>query len=463
MKKNEFWDLVVQELSSGKRIKELSLKAWIRPLKILHVANGIVLLKVADSFAYDFISKQYGEQILAAAQAVDSAITEIRFTTEDSVPIPKPTEQVEEKEKPQKKTPVKAVPKQEAAQFQHPLNPKFSFDTFIAGYDNSFALKSSVAVAESPGDNRFSPLFIYSGVGLGKSHLLHAIGNTIKKQRPKFKVVLTTAEEFFYNYSAALGKKPKDNGKEYGHFFNLFTQCDVLLIDEIQHLSGKNQCQIDFFRIFNELHRRGTLMVFTGDRAPEKLLGFEERLISRLQWGLAVEIQEPLIETKMAILSEFALREKLDLSAEVISFIAEHGPGNIRELEGIIIKLLVQASLVKVDIDLKTAEAALNQRLLTEEQKFSVDRIIGFCCDHFGVATKLLLGKGRSKEVALCRQVGMYIAKKHTSFSLKAIGLEFGGRDHSTVVHAVKAIEKRLKSEEDLSKDVETILKELSK
>ncbi len=466
MKKEEFWDLIIKELTLSKKIKELSLKAWIRPLKILHLANNIVLLKVADSFAYDFLSKQYGSILLDAAQAVDSSITEVRFTTEESVPVPKQaaSEEVESVEqRPQRVRPATpSEPKIAPDPFQHPLNHKFNFDSFVAGYDNSFALKSSIAVSEDPSSNRFCPLFIYGGVGLGKSHLLHAVGNMIKKQRPKFRVILTTAEEFFYNYSAALGKKQKDKGKEYNNFYATFSKCDVLLIDDIQHFAGKTQCQIEFFRIFNELHQQGKLMVFTTDRQPEKLLGFEERLISRLQWGLAVEIQEPTVETKMAILSEFALREKLDLSAEVVAFIAQHGPANVRELEGIIIKLLVKASLEKVDIDIATAEAALNQRLLTEEQKFSIDRIIDFCCDQFGVSTKMILGKGRSKEVALCRQVGMFIAKRHTSFSLKAIGLEFGGRDHSTVVHAVKAIDKRIKTETDLAADIEAVLKTLA-
>lgn len=463
MTKDEFWEQLMKEMVSQKLVKELIVKSWIRPLKLLHKANGILLIKVPDEFAYQQVDRGYKGAILSAAQAIDDSVTEIRLTVEDSVPVPLPrkNEVIEEEPKAEKKP--KVEKKEEPQPFQHPLSKKYSFDTYVSGFDNTFALKSAMTVAETPERNRFSPLVIYGGVGLGKSHLLHAVGNLVKKQRPKFKVILTTAEEFFYNYSAALGKKPKDGGKEYDRFYNLFAGCDVLLIDEIHHLAGKPQCQIEFFRIFNELHQRGALMVFTADRAPEKLLGFEERLISRLQWGLAVEIAEPQAETKMAILSEFALREKLDLSPEVVAFIAEHGPANVREMEGIIIKLLVQASILKTDIDLQTAENALNQRLLTEEQKFSAERIVNFCCDHFGVSESQIKGKGRSKEVALARQFAMYIMKKHTSFSLKQIGMELGGKDHSTVVHGVKSIGKKVEDDSILGKDLEAILKQLSK
>jgi len=461
MTKTEFWEEIIKELQQSNLVKEVVLTAWFRPQRVLHVANGILLVKVTDSFAYDQFSKQYSAKILQAAQEIDSSIEEVRFTTEESVPVPqasKPKVEVE-KPAPKKKSPPKDLPKQK--KYQHALSPDFNFDRFISGYDNEFALKSAQTVAENPSKNRFSPLYIYGDVGLGKSHLLHSIGNLVQKQRPKFKVVLTTAEEFFHNYSASLQKKSKDGGSDYKEFFETFTKCDLLLIDEIQFLSAKPQCQIEFFRIFNELHQRGITMVFTADRPPEKLK-MEERLISRLQWGLAVEIQAPQVETRLAILSEMAQQKNLDLPANVITFIAENGPSNIRELGGIVIRLLVKADLEKVDINVETAEEVLNQRVLTNEQKFTLERIIEFACDHFGVAKKLMLGKGRSKEVALARQVGMFIAKNHTSFSLKSIGLEFN-RDHSTVVHAVKSITEKIDNDSEFAAEINSIIAILSK
>ena len=463
MNKKELWQKICETLSNGTVIKEAQYKAWIKPLKVLHFANGILLIKVADSFSYDFLESSYKERILSVAQNIDSSVKEVRFTTEEDVPLPQIIEV--EKEQPQKEKEEKkkklttTTPLQP---FQHPLNEKYTFNSFILGFDNQFARESALSVAEQPKNNTFSPLYLYASTGLGKSHLLHAIGNLIKKQRPSLSVVLTTADEFYYNYSSSLGKKGKDEGKEYDSFFSLFENCDVLLIDDLQQLSGKVQCQIEFFRIFNTLHQRGTLMVFTADREPNKLLGFDERLISRLEWGLAVEISEPQIETKIAILTEMAERENLTLSGEVISFIAEKGPNNIRELEGVIIKLLAKASIQKIDIDLKVAQDALNQRILSEEQKFDPTRIIDFCCEYYDVPIKMLKGKGRSKEVALCRQVGMYIAKKHTNLSYKQVGIEFGGRDHSTVVHAVKTIDKKIKNDEDLQRDVKLIIEKLN-
>ncbi len=461
MTKTEFWEEIIKELQQSNLVKEVVLTAWFRPQRILHIANGILLIKVTDSFAYDQFSKQYTHKILQAAQAIDNSIDEVRFTTEESVPVPRLNKETVEPEKlaPKKKITPKELPK--LKKYQHALSPDFNFDRFIAGYDNEFALKSAQTVAENPAQNRFSPLYIYGDVGLGKSHLLHAVGNLVQRQRPKFKVVLTTAEEFFHNYSASLQKKSKDSGSDYKQFFDTFVKCDILLMDEIQFLSAKPQCQIEFFRIFNELHQRGVAMVFTADRPPEKLK-MEERLISRLQWGLAVEIQAPQVETRLAILTEMAQQKKLDLPADVITFIAENGPSNIRELGGIVIRLLVKADLEKVDINLNTAEEVLNQRVLSNEQKFTLERIIEFTCEHFGVARKLMLGKGRSKEVALARQVGMYIAKNHTKFSLKAIGLEFN-RDHSTVVHAVKSITEKIETDPDFTEEINSVIATLAK
>ncbi len=460
MTKTEFWEEIIKELQQSNLVKEVVLTAWFRPQRVLHVANGILLIKVTDSFAYDQFSKQYSEKILQAAQEIDSKIYEVRFTTEESVPVPRASKpEIDEQPAPKKKITPKELPK--LKKYQHALSPDFNFDRFIAGYDNEFALKSAQTIAENPVRNRFSPLYIYGDVGLGKSHLLHAVGNLVQRQRPKFKVVLTTAEEFFHNYSASLQKKSKDSGSDYKKFFETFVKCDILLMDEIQFLSAKPQCQIEFFRIFNELHQRGVTMVFTADRPPEKLK-MEERLISRLQWGLAVEIQAPQVETRLAILTEMAQQKNLDLPANVITFIAENGPSNIRELGGIVIRLLVKADLEKVDINLDTAEEVLNQRVLSNEQKFTLERIIEFTCDHFGVAKKLMLGKGRSKEVALARQVGMYIAKNHTKFSLKAIGLEFN-RDHSTVVHAVKSVTVKLAKDSEFTAEINSVITTLAK
>jgi chromosomal replication initiator protein len=455
MDKSSLWKQICTEILDRNIVKEMSFENWFAPVRPLHFVNGVLLLHIDNIFALDTLNRQYRSIILSVGKEIDSSLNEVRFTREGEVPVPVAAK--EEVEPPKKEfvpTPTKP--------YQHPLNVKLNFKSFINADENSFALQSAMAVAENPGEKGYNPLYIYGGVGSGKSHLLHAIGNMVKKSRPNSKIVLTTADEFFYNYSSSLRKGDNMN-KRIDSFISTFKTADLLLLDEVHLFSEKYGAQNEIFKIFNLLHQKGKQMVFTADRPPEKLTGVEERLISRFAWGLSVEIRPPRVETKVAILFEMAEREHLDLSEDVVAYIAENGPANVRELEGIIIRLLAHASIHKTDIDMTAAQKALNRPTSDTDQQFRIEDIIKVSAAYYKLDFELIFEKNRTKEVANCRQVAMYIAKKQTKHSLSSIGKEFGGRDHSTVVHAEKTIAEKRENDPDIANDIENILKDLRK
>lgn len=458
MNKKTLWNAILDDLKLSNQVTEVSYNTWIMPLKPLHLADGVLLLKTDNSFGLEVLSNQYRPLLLSIAQKTDPTVTTVRFTLEDNVPVPKAEiaddsdEEDKSSDSPSKEKKRERAKKEKPQKYQHPLNQKFTFNSFITAHENSFAVNGASAIAENPGARRFNPLYIFGDHSSGKTHLLHAIGNKVRKERPNFKIVLTTAEEFYYNFYSSL------NNKSVERFQKLFSSADLLLVDEVHQFAGKEGCQMELFKIFNTLHQKGKQMVFTAERPQEELKGIDERLISRLQWGLAVGIEPPNLETRTAILAEMTQKEGLEISAEVLSFLGENGPNAVGDLEGIVIRLSAYSSFNNKPITLAVAKELLERPEGMEDQQISVAKILKNTAKHYQVAQSLILGKGRSKEVALSRQVGMYIAKSHTELSLKAIGLEFGGRDHSTVVHAVKTIEKKRESDPELNTDIETIL-----
>ncbi len=476
MEKKSLWRKILKELEETSAVKELSLNAWIRPLKPLHFSNGILLLHTSNSFGIDLLNRQYREIILDAAKQVNPTVSAIRFTIEEDVPVPKgdqtsekekpaPLPKEEQQEKPSKKEKQEKNPPKKRAN----LNRGFTFDTFFTDQMNLFTLKGAMAVTENLGKIEFNPLYIYGESGVGKSHLLHAVGNKVVREHPNFSIVLTTAEEFFYSYSSIF--REGDYGsrdKKLKEFFNIFLTADLLLIDEVHRFSGRIQCQVELIKIFNHCHQQNRQLVFTADRPPEELTGIQQSLISRLQWGLSLEIKPPTVATRKVILEGMAKEEKLALPTEVVNYIAEEGNRNIRELKGAVIRLAAYASIYHKSVDRATAEEVLNKTLDQqhgEEQgqtEFTIARILSYSADHYAVTEDMVKGKGRSKEVALARQMGMYLAKNHTSLSLKNIGQEFGGRNHSTVVHAIKSVEKKLTTDTALQNDVKHIIKKMS-
>jgi chromosomal replication initiator protein len=331
------------------------------------------------------------------------------------------------------------------------LNPLYTFDLFVAGQGNEFAKSVSLAVAEAPGNTKFNPLLIYGGVGLGKTHLMHAIANHIFTKYPKHIINYASAEEFYFNFIDAI----KNNSTK--TFSDKYRTSSILLIDDIQFLMGKESTQEEFFFIFNSLYQSRRQIVLTSDLPPSSLKGLQDRLISRFQWGLCVDIQPPDLETRVAIIQKKAEREKLNISEDILYYIAENISSNIREIESVIIKLLAFSSITNTDISLDLVKGILKESSKKNKGKVSIDDIIDKVADYYKIPSNTIREKNRRKEVAQCRQVAMYLSKNITNHSLKSIGLHFGGRDHSTVIHAVNNIENIKKYDENIRRDINYI------
>ncbi|MBE3597098.1 MAG: chromosomal replication initiator protein DnaA [Hydrogenibacillus sp.] len=342
------------------------------------------------------------------------------------------------------------------AKSSDPLNPKYVFETFVVGNGNRFAHAAAYAVAERPAQS-YNPLFIYGGVGLGKTHLMHAIGHYVRKHHPGLKVVYLSAEKFTNEFIHAI----RDNAPE--SFRNKYRNVDLLLIDDIQFLANKEQTQEEFFHTFNTLHEANKQIVISSDRPPKSIPTLEDRLRSRFEWGLITDIQPPDLETRVAILYKKAKGEGINIPHDALLYIASQVSTNIRELEGALIRVIAYASLVRRDIDVPLAEEALKDLIAQKNhKKLTVFDIQKTVADYYGVKIEDLKGKKRSKEIVLPRQVAMYLTREMTELSLPKIGQEFGGRDHTTVLHAHEKITEQARSDAALQKALKEIRERLS-
>ena len=337
------------------------------------------------------------------------------------------------------------------------LNPKYTFDTFIEADCNRLARSAGVAVSNRPGETSFNPFLIYGKVGLGKTHLAHAIGNTIVEQHPRAQVLYLTSEAFTNCFVHAI------QNNTLGEFTHSFRQIDVLIVDDIQFFGGKEKTQEQFFHLFNDLHQRGKQIILCADRSPAEIAGIEERLLSRFRWGLSADVQPPDLETRTAILRKHALSSGLDLSGEVIDYIAYNVKDNIRLLEGAFNRLLATQQITRKPVDLAFVQEALQDLIDNRTRKsISASQIRDIVAEYYAMSPELLIGKSRKRPIVDARQVAMHFCKLMTQHSLEAIGRRFGGRDHSTVIHACKAIQARIDTDprfvEDLGR-IDQILK----
>lgn len=333
------------------------------------------------------------------------------------------------------------------------LNPNYTFDNFVEGDCNRLARAAGFAVASKPGVTSFNPLMIYGGVGLGKTHLVQAIGNFMKNRAANRFVLYVSSEKFTSQFINAI----RNNSLQ--DFMNFYMQVDILIIDDVQFLSGKEKTQETFFHIFNHLHQSGKQIVMTSDRPPRELEGVEDRLLSRFKWGLTADLQTPDFETRIAIIQKKAQAEGISIAYEVIEYLAHSIDTNVRELEGVMISLLAQASLTRRDIDVELAKSTLRHLIKDSEREVTIDTIIESVTEHFKVRVPDLKGKSRLREIVLPRQIAMYLAKELTNLSLKSIGYHFGGRDHSTVIHAIQTVNDLMDTDKDISGAVNKLLK----
>ncbi len=437
----EVWNKVLDNLKGD--ISEKSIKTWLNPLKISKASNGRLVLEVPNRFYQDWIRENYEEVIRSELGKVLNSETSIEYVI-SSEPQPEKAENINHNHQTstKKANGINGFPS---------LNPKYTFSTFVVGSGNQFAHAASAAVSQNPG-NIYNPLFIYGGVGLGKTHILNAIGNEVISNYPNLNVVYVSAELFVNDLVTSIRNDRMNNFRE------RYRQADVLLIDDIQFISGKDRTQEELFHTYNQLYNDNKQIVLTSDRYPNEMENVEERLRSRFQWGLVADIQPPDLETRIAILMKKAETEETELPYEVAEYIARRIRSNVRELEGCLIRLCAVSSITGSPITLETAQNVI-KRLFPNSfnDEISIDQIIQTVGEQFSVKPAEIRSRKRTKNIVVARQVAMYLARKLTPNSLPEIGEKFGGKDHTSVIYAIKKVEKMLGESEQLKNTVRRI------
>jgi len=341
-------------------------------------------------------------------------------------------------------------------QIESQLNPNYNFENFLEGDSNRLARSAGMAVSNKPGGTSFNPLMIFGGVGLGKTHLAHAIGVEIKEKYPDKTVLYISAEKFTQQYIESV---KKNNRNDFIHFYQVI---DILIIDDVQFLSGKSGTQDVFFHIFNHLHQNGKQVIITSDKAPVDMQDIEQRLLSRFKWGLSAELQVPDLETRISILNNKLFHDGVTISENIIEYVAKNIKTNVRELEGAIISLIAQSSFNRVDIDLELAKEIVNKFVKNTKREVSIDYIQKVVSEYFQMDIATLQSKTRKRHIVQARQLAMYFAKKFTKASLASIGSQIGKRDHATVLHACKTVDNLSFTDKQFRKYVEDLNQKLT-
>ncbi|MCF6269994.1 MAG: chromosomal replication initiator protein DnaA [Melioribacteraceae bacterium] len=417
-------------------VPALTYSTWFTPIKPIEYNNNRLKIEVPNTFFIEWIEEHYNTIINNVVNQILGKEGKLLYVVldEDVANL----EMTNIIDAPQTREVITPIVDEVRPEFESYLMPRYKFDNFIKGEGNQLARAAAIAIGENSGETSFNPFFIYGGVGLGKTHLMQAIGNRIIEKSPSKKVIYISTEQFTVEFIDAI-----QSGKA-NEFSNFYKSMDALIIDDIQFLIGKERTQDYFFHIFNRLHQAGKQIILSSDKPPKELKGLNERLISRFQWGLTADIQAPDFETRMAILKNKAESFGISIPNDILEYMAHNITSNIRELEGCLIKILASASLNSQEIDLTLAKKAVNEIATGRQINISIDYITQIVCEYFEVDENKVREKNRKKEVVLARQVAMFLSKKLTKSSLKTIGLHFGGRDHSTVIHAYNSVEKLL-------------------
>lgn len=449
----ENWEQILNKMKLEYCSSNISYNTWIAPLTVYEVTDDTVYILVKLRASLEHIEEKYLLPFKVCIAEVTGYEYEVSFVTDDHVVT-------------QEKKDTAVKKQQSNAIFEQAnLNPKYTFDTFVVGSNNNFAHAASLAVADSPGEI-YNPLFLYGGVGLGKTHLMHSIAHFILEKDPTKKVLYVTSETFTNELIDAL--KIGKNGNELAMttFREKYRNNDVLLIDDIQFIIGKESTQEEFFHTFNHLHVSGKQIIISSDKPPKDIETLEARLRTRFEWGLIADISSPDYETRMAILrkkEELDGLERYHIPDEVMQYIANNITSNIRELEGSLNKLIALANLENKPIDIPLAAEALKDMISPNNtREITPELIIEVVSDHFNVPAAELKGKKRNAEIVLPRQIVMYLCRKMTDTPLKTIGLILGGKDHASVSHGVKKIEHDVKTDEALNNTVNIIKKKLN-
>ncbi len=449
---HELWGKTLTQLEQALTPQHFA--TWIKPIKFAGVEEDKVLLEVPNRFVLDWLRDHYSSIIQEIISKL--AATPYRVVWKvSSAPVLQPSTQAVPSTKPSPPIPAPKKPPVRATNNGFNLNSKYTFEEFVPGSSNQFACAAAMAVANNPATT-YNPLFIYGGVGLGKTHLVTAIGNAILKNNPEMKVCYYTSEKFMNELINSLRYAKMDE------FRNKFRSMDVLLIDDVQFIAGKERTQEEFFHTFNALYDSHKQIVVTSDKFPKEIPGLEERLRSRFEWGLIADIQAPDMETKHAILKMKAEANGIGLPEDVAYFLANSISSNVRELEGYLVRIGAYSSLTATPVTLEMAQEVLKDILVEKKRELSVEEIQKRVAHHYGIKVAEIKSAKRMKALVLPRQIAMYLSRQLTSFSYPEIGDRFGGKDHSTIIHAIKKIERNMEEDFQLRAVINSLKKELT-
>ena len=445
MDKETFWQLCLDKIKN--KISDQAFETWFKGVSIVSLGDEEVNLQVPNQFHYEWLESKY-------RHLIDEIIVEIG----DNPRVVNYSVMISDKN-------IEDIPKLTDENVLAPvqykrnrqLNERYNFNVFVEGKGNQFAKAAALSVADNPGQTPFNPLLIYSPPGLGKTHLLQAIGNQICLSKPNYKLIYITGERFMFDFITSIQKNKT------AEFSKRYRDVDILLLDDAQFFKDKEQTQEQFFHLFNFLYQNGKQIILTSDNHPNQMSGFKERLISRFQSGLVVDIQPPDLETRIAILMNKAEHDQLEIPYEVMEFVASNIQGDIRTLEGALVNLLALSSLKKEDINLSLAKLVLEKHVGKQKMdQINVKQVIKTVAAVMKIKEKDIVGKGRSMDIALARQISMYLSKKMISTSLANIGKQIGKRDHSTVIHACKTIENKIEEDNSIKELINKIEENLT-
>ena len=441
------WDQILEKVKEDYEITNVAFNTWLKPLKIYSVEdNKITLLVTNESIAVTLIRKKYALPLQVVIEEMTGEPYEIDFVMQGQVPQKKAAA-----------TPLNKKPGSIAKEENHSnLNPNYTFDSFVVGNNNRFAHSASLAVAEQPGEI-YNPLFLYGGVGLGKTHLMHSIAHYIQENIPEMKVLYVTSETFTNEVIDGIRNGTMQKLRE------KYRNTDVLLVDDVQFIIGKESTQEEFFHTFNELHVAKKQIIISSDRPPKEMVTLEERIRSRFEWGLTADIGSPDYETRMAILRKKIEQDNFYMDDEILNYIAVNLKSNIRELEGALNKLFAYANLEQKEITMEIAQKELENLINPDVKKEVTPQLImEVVAEHFNISVDQIMSKSRTKDIALPRQIVMYLCKNMTSLPLESIGRLIGGRDHSTILHGVNKVKDEFDRDKDFKQTVETIQKKIN-
>ncbi len=439
-------------------------ETWFKPIKPLRLEKNILTIQVPSQFFYEYLEEHYvhllrnvmDEKLGKDFRLEYSVVMDTGDASSKPYTVNLPNNASGHRNNSdhhqEKSIELHAT---ELFGYHTKLNPGYTFENFIEGDCNRLARSAGLAVAQRPGVTSFNPLMLYGGVGLGKTHLVQAIGNEILDEDPKKTVFYVSSEKFTNQFFDAI------RNNKIQQFSNFYLKVNVLIIDDVQFFEGKEKTQEIFFHIFNHLHQSGSQIIMTSDRPPKDLDGLMERLVSRFQWGITADLPQPAYETRMSLIKRKMLHDGIAIPDNVIEYLAYSVDTNIRELEGVIISMIANASLVKKDIDLELAKQTLKSIVHDIDSEVGIDYIQKTVSEFFKVSIDQLKDKTRKKEIVMARQLAMYFSKEYTNLSLKTIGHHFGGRDHSTVIHAVQTVNDLYDTDSSFKKSVDDLRKKL--